>query len=93
MDVTVSSKQVKVDFQGGSISWNPSSVKFGSGVHIGGVPVNPNTQMPIPHPSQKVEIITWVDFKFQGINVSALWLLKESNAGIDNIATTIKKWL
>lgn len=91
--IRTESKQVKVDFQGGSVSWNPSAVKFGSGVYIGGVPVNPNTQMPIPHPSQKVEIITWIDFKFQGINVSALWLLKESYAGIDNIATTIQEWL
>lgn len=65
--IRTESKQVKVDFQGGSVSWNPSAVKFGSGVSIGGVPVNPNTQMPIPHPSQKVEIITWIDFKFQGI--------------------------
>jgi len=91
--IRTESEQIEVVFQGGSVSWNPSSVKFGSGVYIGGVPVNPNTQLPIPHPSQKVEIITWVDFKFRGINVSALWLLKESNTGIDNIATTIQKWI
>jgi len=72
-------KQIKVNTQGGAeVSWNPDAVKFSSGVSIGGVPVNPRTQMPVPHPSQSVQIITWVDFKFVGIDISVLWLLKES---------------
>ena len=31
---------------GGSVSWDPSCVKFGRGVSINGVPINPNTQLP-----------------------------------------------
>lgn len=87
-------KQVKVNIQGGgSATWNPSAVKFGSGVSIGGVPVDPTTQMPIRDPSQTVEVITWVDFRFDGIDVSALWLLKESLSGITTIVSDIYKWL
>lgn len=83
-------KRVHVELQnGGSVSWNPSGVKFGSGVYIGGVLVNPESQMPIPHPSQEVKIINWVDFRFKGINVSAITLLKNSLDGISKIAEDI----
>lgn len=73
----------------GLVSWNPDSVKFGSGILIGGVLVDPQTQMPIPHPLQTVEIVTWVDFKFKGIDVSALWLLKKSLREIEKIYKSI----
>ena len=78
---------------GGSVSWTPQNVRFGSGVYIGGVPVDPRTQMPVPHPSQKVERIVWVDFRFQGQNVSALGLLKEAFSGVGKIAQSVQKWL
>ena len=86
-------KRVNVKFGGGGVSWNPDAVKLGSGVLIGGVPVNLNTQMPVPHPSQTVELVTWVDFRFDGINVSALALLKNSLEGISGIAQCVRKWL
>jgi len=71
-------KNVTVTGQGGgSVSWG-SAVKFGNGVSVMGVPIDPNTQLPIPNNIVKTEIITWVDFQFEGINVSALWLTKES---------------
>ena len=86
-------EQVRVSFEGGSVRWNPDSVKFRVGVSIGGVPVDPRTQMPIPHPSQKIERIIWVDFQFHGENVSALWLLKQSLDGVAKIAKDIENWL
>lgn len=87
-------KQVKVNTQGGGVvSWNPDAVRFGSGVYIGGVPVDPRTQMPVPHPSQSVQIITWVDFKFIGIDISALWLLRESYKGVSDINNQVQKYL
>jgi len=85
--------RVNVKFGGGRVSWDPDAVKFGSGVRIGGVPVNPATQMPVPHSSQTVEAVTWVDFRFDGINVSALALLKNSLEGIYEIAQCVRKWL
>jgi hypothetical protein len=49
--------------------------------------------MPVPHPSQSVQIITWVDFKFSGIDVSALWLLRESYKGVSDISNQVQKYL
>ncbi len=71
-------KNVTVTGQGGgSVTWG-SAVTFGSGVSVEGVPIDPNTQLPIPNNIVKTEIITWVDFQFDEINVSAIWLTKES---------------
>lgn len=90
----VETEEIRVTSDGGSrVSWNPSSVTFGRGVFIGGVPVDPHTQLPVPHSSQKVERITWVDFRFDGINISALSLLKEALDGTVSISDNIFKLL
>lgn len=87
-------KRVNVETKGGgSVNWDPSAVKFGSGVSIGGVPVNPNTQMPQPSSTQTVTVTTWVDFKFDGVNVSALGLMKETAKRIKEAVTEIQKHL
>jgi hypothetical protein len=78
---------------GGSVSWDPSAVKFGKGVYIGGVPVDPSTQMPIPHPSQEVQRIIWVDFHFRDIPGSAIGLLEQSLKGVERITFEVRKWL
>ena len=84
-------KRVNVQIKsGGSVSWDPTAVKFGSGVFIGGVPVNPQTQMPVPSETQSVSIETWVDFQFEGINVSAIWLTTESLKQIKQIYDRLK---
>jgi hypothetical protein len=75
--------------EGSSVSWDPSAVTFRAGISIMGVPVNPETQMPLPHSSQTIEKKIWVDFRFADIGVSALWLLSESVSGIDAIAKRI----
>jgi hypothetical protein len=83
-------KNVTVTGQGGgSVSWG-SGVTFGSGVSIMGVPIDPNTQLPIPNNIVKTEIVTWVDFQFENINVSALWLTKESFKQISQIYSDLK---
>lgn len=84
-------KRVNVEILGGgAVSWDPSAVKFGSGVFIGGVPVNPYTQTPIPSEAQTVKIETWVDFQFEDINVSAIWLTRESLSQIKTIYDNLK---
>jgi hypothetical protein len=88
----VETQQTRVTGQGGQVSWR-SGVTFGSGVSVMGVPIDPKTQLPIPHPSIKVERITWVDFQFAGIGVSAIWLLKEALAGIGKIEATVRPLL
>ena len=77
---------------GGQVSWT-SGVTFSQGVSIIGVPIDPKTQLPVPHPSQKVERIIWVDFRFAGIDVSALWLIKSAVSGVKSIANSMFKWL
>jgi hypothetical protein len=68
----VESQETKITGQGGGqVSWT-SGVTFGAGVSVMGVPIDPRTQLPIPHPSIKVERIIWVDFQFADIGVSAL---------------------
>lgn len=84
-------KRVNVEIKGGGgVSWDPSAVKFGPGVFIGGVPVNPYTQMPNPSDTQTVTIETWVDFQFEDINVSAIWLTRESLKQIKTIYDNLK---
>jgi hypothetical protein len=58
-----------------------------------GVPIDPRTQLPVPHPSIKVERITWVDFHFAGIGSSALGLVKQALAGIGKIESTVRPLL
>ena len=87
------SPQTKVTGQDGDqVSWG-SGVTFGDGVSVMGVPVDPRTQLPVPHSSIKVERITWVDFQFAGIGVSALGLLKQAQAGIGKIEATVRPLL
>jgi hypothetical protein len=88
----VETQQTRVTGQGGQVSWG-SGVTFGSGVSVMGVSIDPRTQLPIPHPSIKVERITWVDFQFAGIGVSAIWLLKQALAGIGKIEATVRPLL
>lgn len=78
---------------GGSVSWDPRGVRFGSGVFIGGVPIDPRTQLPVPHPSQTVERVVWIDFRFGDPDVSVLQLLRDSVAGIRKIATELEMLL
>jgi len=74
---------------GGGVSWDPANVKFGSGVFIGGVPVDPKTQMPIPNQNLLVTKTIWVDFLFDGIGISAIALLRNALSGVKTINAEI----
>lgn len=89
----IETQRVNVSFGGGSVSWDHKAVQFGAGVYIGGVPVDISTQMPTPHPSQKVEKVTWVDFRFDGIDESAITLMEQSLLGIKTIVTSVNQWV
>jgi hypothetical protein len=64
--------------EGGYVSWDPSSVKFGSGVSIMGAPVDPRTQRIIPTPGVTEQLEIWVSFIFEGYGVNALGFCKEA---------------
>jgi hypothetical protein len=78
---------------GGQVSWDPGAVRFGPGVSIGGVPVDPRTQLPVPHPSQRVDRVTWVDFHFAGTSDSVLQLLQSAVTGVAEIVRNAREWL
>lgn len=88
-------ERVRATSSGGSssVEWSPQNVRFGKGVSILGVPVDPSTQLPLLHPSIEVKRIIWVDFRFEGIGISALGLLKQATDGIGQIADEISKRL
>jgi hypothetical protein len=68
----------------GIVSWGPG-VTFGAGVSIGGVPVDPSTQLPVPHPSQRVRREVWVDFAFESTGDSVLAFLRQATTGVRSI--------
>jgi hypothetical protein len=78
---------------GSSVEWSPQNVRFGNGVSVFNVPIDPSTQLPIPHPSLEVKHIVWVDFYFEGIDKSVLGLLKETTSGINQIAGKVDELL
>ena len=63
---------------GGSVSWDPSRVKFGPGVRAMGTPVDPETQRIIPIPGATEQVEIWVSFIFEGYSVNALGFCKEA---------------
>lgn len=70
-------KRVTVSRGGGSVSWGPG-VTFGGGVSVMGVPIDPNTQMPVPNNVAETKVENWVSFLFEGTDVNVLWLCKKS---------------
>ncbi|MFH1890025.1 MAG: hypothetical protein ABIJ91_00420 [Candidatus Kuenenbacteria bacterium] len=57
--------------QGGSVSWS-EGVTFGGGVSVMGVPIDPQTQLPVLNTVVKTERIKWVDFSFDNKNIKGL---------------------
>ena len=80
--------EVKSKQGGDSVSWG-QGVTFGSGVSVLGVPIDPRTQMPVPNNTTATTIITWVDFKFDGIDVSVIGLLRQTLNEITRISEEI----
>ena len=78
---------------GGSVSWNPAKVRFVSGVYIGGIPVDPRTQMPVQDQRLTVTKTIWVDFVFDGVGVSAIDLLREALLGVKAISAALSPHL
>ncbi len=75
----------------GNVIWNPQAVKFGSGVSMNGVPINPSTQMPayLPetHTISKIKLIT---IKFQGKDQDVLVFC---NNAINSVESVVEDFL
>ena len=70
----------------GGVSWGPG-VRFGSGVSVMGVPIDPRTQLPVPNNQVQTTITTWIDFRFSEINESVLPFVE---ASINNVEAAYK---
>ena len=70
-------RRIKVSGGGGSVSWDPSSVRFGGGVSVMGAPVDPRTQRIVPTPGITEQVEIWVSFVLEGYGVNGLGFCKE----------------
>lgn len=83
----VESRQVTVSMPGsGSVTYGPG-VKFGSGVRILGVPVDPKTQRVVQNTTVTEKITVWVDFTFDRYGISAIGLCREAAKKTRQIVT------
>lgn len=75
----IETRRIKVSGPGGgSVSWDPSSVKFGRGVSVVGAPIDPSTQRIIPTPGVTEQVEIWVSFMLDDYGVNALGFCKEA---------------
>lgn len=65
-------RRIKAEGAFGAVEWSPDSVRFGPGVSIGGVPVDPQTQRPVPSASQSVTETIYVGWNFRDLNIPVL---------------------
>ncbi|MCH8995136.1 MAG: hypothetical protein IH959_09260 [Chloroflexi bacterium] len=65
-------RRIRVSGPGGAVEWTPDNVTFGRGVSIGGVPVDPRTQRPVPSPTQEVTETIYIGWNFANLNVPVL---------------------
>jgi hypothetical protein len=82
-------RQVTVSSGSGSVSWGPG-VKFGSGVSVMGVPIDPKSQMPVPNTDTKTEVVIWIDFRFHEIDESVLSFIDASIANVDKLFRSLQ---
>jgi len=75
----IETRRIKVSRpEGGSVSWDPSSVRFGKGVNIMGAPIDPDTQRIIPTAGVTEQVELWVSFVFENHRVNAFGFCKEA---------------
>ena len=94
-------RETRLNTPSGSLGWNEGiqfgpggGITFGSGGSIGfgpqGIsvnerPVDPRTQLPLTRPGDQLTRVTWVDFRFDAVNVSALPFMNQALAGVKAI--------
>jgi hypothetical protein len=65
----VETRRVEITGPAGSVSYTPftpgqGGVRFGPGVYINGVPIDPSTQMPVPNNRVQTKAVIYVDWLF-----------------------------
>ncbi len=89
-------RRIRVDTPGGGrVEWTPAQegkggVTFGRGVSIGGVPVDPATQRPVPGRLPVTETV-YVDWLFEDPRVSALQTLETIQAELPSVIESVSQ--
>lgn len=83
-------RRIRASGGGAVVEWDPGAVRFGSGVSIGGVPVDPTTQRPVPSPMQQVTEVIYVGWNFVNPNVPVLATLTSLSQLIAEAVTDVR---
>lgn len=86
------SRRVTVSRGQGAVSWGPG-VTFGGGVSVMGVPIDPNTQMPVPNTVAKTDVVIWVDFRFKEVDQPVLTFIETSIKNVNKIYDDLRPLL
>ncbi len=78
-------RTIKVSNPQGSVTWTACGVKFGDGVKVMGVPIDPQTQMPVPNTVTKTEVNIWIDFRFKDVNEPVLDFVNKSVQNVEGV--------
>ena len=84
------SRRIRASSGGAVVEWDPGAVTFGAGVSIGGVPVDPRTQRPVPSPMQEVTETIYVGWNFVNPNVPVLPTLESLSRLIVEAMTDVR---
>jgi len=84
------SRRIRASSGGAVVEWDPGAVTFGTGVSIGGVPVDLRTQRPVPSPTQEVTEIIYVGWNFVNPNVPVLPTLESLGRLIVEAVTDVR---
>jgi hypothetical protein len=87
-------RRVRAQGQAGTVEYAPytpasGGVKFGPGVSIGGVPVDPATQRPVPHPSLDVTEMIYVNWLFTDLGLPVITTLRAMQNGVATVVSDL----
>lgn len=83
-------RRIRASGGGAVVEWDPGAVTFGQGVSIGGVPVDPRTQRPVPSPAQEVTEVIYIGWNFVSPNVPVLPTLESLSRLIAEAVTDVR---
>ena len=58
-----------------------------------GVPIDPQTQMPVPNNVAKTEVVIWVDFRFKEIDQSVISFVETSLHNVERIFRDLRPYI
>jgi len=85
-------RHVSVSGDAGSVSWGPG-VKFGSGVRVMGVSIDPGIQIPITNDDVKTKVVIWVEFRFREIDQPVITFIEASLSYVEKLFYQLRPYI